>query len=161
MVQLLQIFSNFFLTFGFFLSKCRDQLLSFMQNNWKPAGLFVLLLFIFFTITPPTRDAFVPYYLNKVIMALIGLFALYGFSVHPIKDKNASGFIAHFSKYSLQYYLIHEITSLPCFYMAPLLHLKANVGTVLLYFVLVTITSYIVLRIILLNKWCYKFVGIK
>ena len=133
-----------------------------MKNYWVPAGLTALLFILFFTLRVPDRDSQFPlYYIQKLSMALIGLFAFYGFAVHPINNKKVSGFIEHFSKYSLQYYLIHEITSLPCFYVVPALHLKASIFAVLINFVLVTLSSYLVLKLILMNKWCYKLVGIK
>lgn len=151
-----------FVMLGFCLAKYRSSMLSIMKNCWIPACLTVLLVVLFFTISVPDKETqFVPYYIQKLLMALIGLFAFYGFAVHPINNKKVSGFIEHFSKYSLQYYLIHEITSLPCFYVVPALHLKASILAVLINFVLVTFTSYLVLRVILLNKWCYKLVGVK
>lgn len=151
-----------FVVLGFCLAKYRSKLLSIMKNYWIPIGLTILLIVLFFTISVPDKETqFVPYYIQKLLMALIGLFAFYGFAVHPINNKKVSGFIEHFSKYSLQYYLIHEITSLPCFYVVPALHLKASIFAVLINFVLVTLSSYLVLKVILLNKWCYKLVGIK
>lgn len=143
---------------GLFLSKYRSHLKDFMNNYWVPVGLSILLVQLFI-LTPP--ENFIPRYLNKVAMAFAGIFVLYGFAVHPIKSKKITDTVNHFGKYSLQYYMIHELTSLPCYYAAPILHLKANVGTMIIFFILITITSYVVLRILLLNKWCYKFIGIK
>ena len=151
-----------FVALGFCLAKYRSNLLSVMKYYWIPVCLAVLLVVLFFTISVPDKvTQFVPYYSQKLLMALIGLFAFYGFAVHPINNKKVSVFIEHFSRYSLQYYLIHEITSLPCFYVMPILHLKADLFAVLINFILVTLSSYLVLKIILLNKWCYKLVGIK
>lgn len=143
---------------GLFLSKYRNQLKSLMKNYWISSCLMLLLVLLFFI---PTPEPFIPRYLLKVAMALAGIFALYGFFVHPIKNVRLSNAINHFGKYSLQYYMIHEITSLPCYYAASIFHLKANLITVFVFFILITATSYAVLRILLLNKWCYKYIGIK
>lgn len=144
---------------GLFLSKYRNQLKCYLNNYWLPFGLAMLLLLLHFFITQPVR--FVPFYFHKVAMAFAGIFVMYGLAVHPIKNQRLSDTINHFGKYSLQYYMIHELTSLPCYYAAPILHLKANVGTMFVFFILITISSYVVLRILLLNKWCYKLIGIK
>ncbi len=143
---------------GFLLSKYRKVLMEVLGKYWIPSLLFVFL-FLLFLNTP--QKPFALFYFHKILMAFIGVFAAYGLATHPIKNETLSGIVNHFGKYSLQYYLIHEIVSLPCYYTAQLLHLHANIITVFFFFILITFSSYILLRILLLNKWCYKFVGIK
>ena len=143
---------------GFFLSKYRRELMKYLNKYWMPLLLVVSLILLFIN-TP--QKPFAIFYLHKVLMAFIGLFAAYGLASHPIKNKKLLEVVNHFGKYSLQYYLIHEIVSLPCYYLASLLHLQATIITAFFLFIMITLSSYIILKILLLNRWCYRFVGVK
>ena len=94
-------------------------------------------------------------------MAWAGIGALYSISLNKIKSKKMSGFINHFSKYSLQYYLIHMIVSLPCYYIVAAMHLNISILAVVMNFIVITAVSYLMLECLLRMKWCYKLTGIK
>lgn len=147
-----------FTVVGYLLSPFRDKLVSMMHNFWIPIVLIIILIGLYFY-APPM--CFTTKYLHRVVMAWAGIGALYSISLNQIKSKKMSGFINHFSKYSLQYYLIHMIVSLPCYYIVAAMHLNISILAVVMNFIVITAVSYLMLECLLRMKWCYKLIGIK
>ncbi len=151
-------FFTLFAVVGYLLSPFRNKLVSMLHNFWVPVVLLILLMGLFFYV-PPVY--FTTKYLHRVLMAWAGIGTMYSLSLHPINNKKLSGIINHFSKYSLQYYLIHMIVSLPCYYVVATMHFSVGIICVMLNFVIITFVSFCVLECLLRMKWCYKLIGIK
>ena len=147
-----------FVVIGFLLSPYRSKLMIIMHNIWIPVCLSILLILMFF-ITPP--NCFIIKYLHRISMAWAGIFALYGIVLYPIRNQIINDLINHFGNYSLQYYLIHMIISLPCYYIIAVLHVPASIFAVLLNFIIITIVSFLILKIMLKIRWIHPFVGLK
>lgn len=147
-----------FAVVGYLISPFRDKLVSMMHNFWIPIVFFIILIGLYLCDTP---EYFLTKYLHRVIMAWAGIGALYSISLNHIKSKKLSRVINHFSKFSLQYYLIHMIVSLPCYYIVAAMHLNISILAVVINFIIITAVSYVILECLLRMKWCYKLIGIK
>lgn len=143
---------------GYFLSPFRDKLVSSLCKFWIPIILSIILIWLYSTAHPVY---FTTKYLYRVLMAWAGIWTLYSISLHQIHNKILSGLIHHFSKYSLQYYLIHMIVSLPCYYIVAAMHFNIGIIAVIMNFIIIAAASYMLLVCLLRMKWCYKFIGIK
>lgn len=143
---------------GFFISQYRLKLMSMMKNIWIPIILTIMLLLLFFS-NPP--KLFFTQYFHKIIMAWVGIFALYSMAVHPIRNERVDKMIKHFGFYSLQYYLIHEIISLPCYYIVAQCNVRISIVAVIMNFIIITMLSFIILEVLIKFRWSYKFVGLK
>lgn len=151
-------FFSMFAVLGYLISPYRNKLINVMHNYWIPIVLFIVLIGLLFY-EPPVY--FITKYLHRIMMAWAGIGALYSLSLYPIHNKKLNKIINHFSKFSLQYYLIHMIVSLPCYYIVAFMKINVAIIAVIMNFIIITTITFVILECLLRMKWCYKFIGLK
>lgn len=97
----------------------------------------------------------------EVLYALIGILFFYGISLKYKNFAFAEPFILHFGKYSLQYYLLHMIISLPVYYAVAKIGVSIPLVSVFLNFIFITLLSYMALTIAKKIPFTYVMLGIK
>lgn len=144
---------------GCYLFKYREQGNKIIQKNIFFVGSIVL--YVVLNLFNLHSGALVMESIFKVFYALIGILLFYGISLKYKDFTFVEPFILHFGKYSLQYYLLHMIISLPVYYVVAKISVSIPLISVFLNFILITLLSYIALTIAKKLPFTYIILGIK
>lgn len=120
-----------------------------------------IILYVILNMFSFSTDLLFLKYVLKISYALIGILLFYGISLKHEKFTYVEPFIRHFGKYSLQYYLLHMIISLPVYYVVAEIGISISLISVFLNFVFITLLSYIALTIAKRMPFTYVMLGIK
>lgn len=148
-----------FAVLGCFLYEHKDSV-NHLFKKWYIGG-FALIVYVCLFFLPST-DCIWLSQIVRFLKALFGTTMTLSLCVNyeRMADKLRSIFV-YFGKYSLQYYLVHMIISLPVYYLVAMLPIPMPIISVFANFFFITLITYIIVTILLKIEWIYPLIGMK
>lgn len=128
-------------------------------SKWYTPWIMICLFVVFFTLR--VSDYLVLKEFCRFGMAVTGV----GVSCHLSvwinkKCHRLMAFLLYFGRMSLQYYLVHMIIQLPIYYLVAKVNLSIPILSVLLIFVVTTILTYFIVKMMSLIPFCKVVLGL-
>lgn len=144
---------------GCYLYENKELVNSIVKKGY--VGIICMIVFAVMYILPAV-DNIVLSQLVRYLKAITGVFMTYCVCLNfEYLTERIKAMLVYFGNYSLQYYLIHMVISLPVYYIVAKIPLPLPVMSVFANFILITFLSYIIVTIILKIKWTCLLVGLK
>lgn len=152
-------FFTFYFVFGALFAVFRDKFISL--KKYSKLIIITCLYFIsLYLMFRQNKDSGVIYFIIKNVVSVFAILSLYSISFH-ISNKNVLTFLQYFSRFSLQYYLLHLLVGLPVYYFVLLLDFPFPIISVMLIFGLLILFSFVCLRIASHIPYSYIILGLK